>query len=163
MKPHWSIPVVNAIVAHENASDLASLVSLYLDMEGIAISLEPSPYNYHGLSHREWGDHSETLSVLLETANPVAGRFRGKSYENMIVEGKDDCYKRAQELEDKISAKIKNINKSVIDQKNNNEFSVARNILYADYPNEGYPLSGSRCPSYYNHKIPYIFPIGTLS
>jgi predicted deacylase len=118
-------PVVNAIVAHEKSADLASMTSLYLDMEGISISLEPSPYNYHGLSHREWGDNSECLSVLLETANPAAGRFRGKSYNTMVVSGVDRCYKRAQELEDKISSS-----------------KTPRNILYANYPEEGYPLSG---------------------
>lgn len=91
-------PVVNALVAHNQAMDLAAMVVLDLQLEGVNISLEPSPQNLRGLSHREWGDHSSALSVLLETANPSMGRIRGPTDEDLVVTGKDIIYHRASSV-----------------------------------------------------------------
>ena len=91
-------PVVDAIVAHENAMELAAMISMDLEAENIPMRLEPSPKNLHGLSHREWGDHSDTLAILMETANPSQGRFRGKTDEQLILDGRDKAYAKARDL-----------------------------------------------------------------
>jgi len=91
-------PVINAIVAHERAMPLASEVILDLEMEDITMGLEPSPKSLHGLSHRELGDATNTLALLMEDTNPAQGRLRGKTDEALILEGKDELYVRAQKL-----------------------------------------------------------------
>jgi len=91
-------PVVEALVAHENAMELAAIVTMELEFEGIPIRLEPSPVNLRGLDHREWGDNADVLAILLETSNPSAGRFRGKTDEALILTGKDKAYQKASEL-----------------------------------------------------------------
>ena len=50
------IPIINAIVYHEKAEEIALNAIFELEMEGIRCSPERSPANFHGLSHREWGD-----------------------------------------------------------------------------------------------------------
>ena len=91
-------PVINAMVAHDDALDLAVEASLFLEFEGMQIGVERSPGNFRGLSHREWGDATETLAVLIESANPAQGRLRGKTNEALIVEGQDLYYERAAEM-----------------------------------------------------------------
>ena len=91
-------PVINAMVAHENAMDLAVEATMLLEMEGIQIGVEPSPANLRGLSHREWGDATDTKAILMESANPAQGRLRGRTNEALIVEGVDPYYTRAAEL-----------------------------------------------------------------
>jgi hypothetical protein len=86
------------MVAHENAVDLAVEAALLLDFEGIQIGVEPSPANLRGLSHREWGDATDTKAILIESANPAQGRLRGPTNEALIVEGVDRYYTRAGEL-----------------------------------------------------------------
>lgn len=88
-------PTINAIVAHEKSTALASQALINMQLEGMEISLEPSPKNLRGLSHRELGDHTETLSVLMETANPSQGRLRGRTNENLVVNGTDKFYEKA--------------------------------------------------------------------
>jgi hypothetical protein len=91
-------PVVNAIVAHDRAMKLASIAVLNLEMDNVAIGVEPSPANLRGLSHRELGDATETLALLFESTNPSQGRLRGVTNEALIVEGKDDMYLAAHKL-----------------------------------------------------------------
>lgn len=91
-------PVVEAMVAHERAMELAAMVTMELEFEGIPMRLEPSPKNLRGLSHREWGDSSDVLAILLETSNPSAGRFRGKTDEALILTGEDKAYQKAAGL-----------------------------------------------------------------
>jgi hypothetical protein len=91
-------PVVNAIVAHERSMELAAMVAMEMEMAGIPIRLEPSPKNLHGLTHREWGDYTETMPILMETANPSQGRLRGKTNEHLVLTGEDKFYKRAAKL-----------------------------------------------------------------
>jgi hypothetical protein len=88
-------PVINAIVAHEKAMDLASAVVMNLEWRGIKIGLEPSPQNLHGLSHRELGDHTEALTVLMETTNVSQGRIRGRTNADLVLSGKDKMYLKA--------------------------------------------------------------------
>jgi len=91
-------PVVEALVAHEDAMELAAMVTMELEFEGIPMRLEPSPVNLRGLDHREWGDNADVLAILLETSNPSAGRFRGKTDEALILTGRDKAYQKASEL-----------------------------------------------------------------
>lgn len=88
-------PVINAIVAHERAMPLAAMVLLEMQAEGIQISLERSPANLRGLTHRELGDHTEALAVLMETPNPAQGRMRGRTGPDLILTGRDAAYERA--------------------------------------------------------------------
>src|SRR5258708_5086248 len=62
------------------------------------ISRAPPPKNPPGLSHREFGDHTSAEAVLTESANPAMGRFRGRTGEELVVEGRDANYVRAARL-----------------------------------------------------------------
>lgn len=90
-------PVVNTIVAHERATELAALVNVQLQAAGVEIGLEASPTGLHGLSHREWGDTTTALAVLMETTNPAQGRLRGRTDAGQVVGGRDRFYARAAE------------------------------------------------------------------
>jgi len=91
-------PVINAIVAHEAAMDVAAMAVVDLQIEGIEISLEISPANFHGLSHREIGDFTDAKVVLMETAGALQGRIRGGTDAELVVESIDACYHKASEL-----------------------------------------------------------------
>lgn len=91
-------PVINAIVAHERAMDYAAEVTIGLQMDGLKIGLEPSPKSLRGLSPRELGDATDTLAILMETANPAQGRLRGATNAALVVTGKDVMYERAAKL-----------------------------------------------------------------
>jgi hypothetical protein len=47
------------------------------------------------MSHRELGDHTGTLALLLESANPIMDRLHGKTSERLILDGKDEFFVRA--------------------------------------------------------------------
>lgn len=91
-------PVINATVAHEKAMPIASIGVMNLQMMSINMSLEPSPTNLRGLSHRELGDFTDTIPILMETANASQGRLRGKTDEELALTGKDKSYIKAEEL-----------------------------------------------------------------
>lgn len=91
-------PVVNAIVAHESSMMLAAMVTMELEAEGITMRLEPSPRNLRGLTHREWGDSTGTMPILMETGNPSQGRLRGRTDERLALTGEDKFYAKASEL-----------------------------------------------------------------
>jgi hypothetical protein len=92
-------PVINAIVSHERAGDLSAMAVFELEMNGLSFSLEPSPKKLRGLSHRELGDAVEGLhATLMESANPIQGRLRGKTGVAQILSGKDPCYRQAQKI-----------------------------------------------------------------
>jgi len=105
-------PVIDAIVAHDRAFEVAAIAMLELDMEGLSFNLEPSPSNLRGLSHREWGDSTDTIALLMESANAIQGRLRGKTDEALIVTAKDPIYVKAYKL----------------------------GRLYVDYPEAGHPM-----------------------
>ncbi|MEA4883908.1 MAG: succinylglutamate desuccinylase/aspartoacylase family protein [Clostridia bacterium] len=91
-------PVIHAIVAHERSEDLAAMAVMDLDFDGIRMRLEKSPPTFYGLSHRAWGDYSETMALLMETANPSQGRLRGRTDEHLVLTGQDRFYVKAAEL-----------------------------------------------------------------
>jgi hypothetical protein len=88
-------PVINAMVFHERASELAVTALLELQLQGFEFRLEESPLSLRGLSHREWGDHTGARSILLESANASQGRLRGRTSSELVVEGRDKNYMRA--------------------------------------------------------------------
>lgn len=92
-------PIINMLVAHERAFEVATMTMIGLQMRDIPMDLMASPPALHGLSHRELGDHTDTLALLSETANPAMGRFRGRTDEALVVGGKDVNYVRAAKLD----------------------------------------------------------------
>jgi hypothetical protein len=105
-------PVINAIVAHEDALSIAAEAAMLLEFEGVQIGVERSPENLRGLSHREWGDTTDTLAMLVEAPNPAQGRLRGRTSAALIVDGVDPYYVHAAE----------------------------RGLLYVPFSDEGHPL-----------------------
>ena len=92
-------PVINATVAHQDAMTLASEGCINLLMGGIKMSLEQSPTNMHGLTHRELGDYTDTMAILMETANASQGRLRGASGEAQAIGGLDKFYVIEEKLD----------------------------------------------------------------
>lgn len=91
-------PVINATVAHQNAMSIASEGCINLLLEGIEMSLEQSPTNFHGLTHRELGDYTDTMALLMETANASQGRLRGATSQRQVMGGQDKCYEISEGL-----------------------------------------------------------------
>ena len=92
-------PVINATVAHQDAMTLASEGCINLLMGGIEMSLEQSPTNMHGLTHRELGDYTDTMAILMETANASQGRLRGASGAAQAIGGLDKFYVIEEKLD----------------------------------------------------------------
>lgn len=83
-------PVTNCIVAPVKSSKIATLVSMTVKaMEGFDNHVEPSPANFHGLSHREIGDFSDTLPFLLEAPIPFLDQPTGPKTVTLLLDGKD--------------------------------------------------------------------------
>ena len=93
------IPIINAIVYHEKCEDItmSAVLELEMTMEEAKYAPELSPKNFHGLSHREWGDHTDAAPFLMETSSPVQGRLRGRTNEDLILSGQSDNYLAAKE------------------------------------------------------------------
>ncbi len=91
------IPIINAIVYHPKGEDVALAAVLNLEMSDLRYSPESSPESFRGLSHREWGDRTDVMPFLMETSNPIQGRLRGKTDEQLILYGVSEEYKRALE------------------------------------------------------------------
>jgi hypothetical protein len=91
-------PVISTIVAHEKGQDLAAMASMMISgTEGFDIGMENSPYALRGLSHREIGDHTDAISLLLETPEPFLDATRGRTDRALLLEGKDKFVMRAGE------------------------------------------------------------------
>lgn len=82
-------PLVNAFAVHERAAELASLAILNLEAQGIKMRLEMSPKHLRGLSHREVGDHTQAMAILMETQSPYHGPLRGRADEANLLTAKD--------------------------------------------------------------------------
>ena len=91
------VPIVNVIVYHEDDEDIAMNAVLGLEFAGLQFSPELSPGNFHGLSHREWGDYTDAVPFLMETSNPSMGRLRGKTNVDLVLRGYSDNYRKAKE------------------------------------------------------------------
>lgn len=69
------------VVAHQRALWLAASVALDLAELGARMGLEQSPESARGYSHREWGDRSGALALLVETPDPdLDGSGYGEPY-----------------------------------------------------------------------------------
>ena len=89
-------PVISTIVAHQTGEDLAALASMMISgTEGFDIGMEYSPRTLHGLSHREIGDHTQAISLLLEAPEPFLDATRGRTDRALLLEGKDEFVLRA--------------------------------------------------------------------
>jgi hypothetical protein len=83
-------PVTNCIVAPQKSAKIATLVSMTVKAtEGFDNHVEPSPSNFHGLSHREIGDFSDTLPFLLEAPIPFLDQPTGPKTVKFLLDGKD--------------------------------------------------------------------------
>ena len=89
-------PVISTIVAHEKGADLAAAASMFISsVEGFAIGVENSPKALHGLSHREIGDATDAISLLLEAPEPFLDATRGRTDRALLLTGKDEFVVRA--------------------------------------------------------------------
>ena len=91
------VPIVDVIVYHEKYEDIAMAAVLGLEIAGLQFSPETSPKNFHGLSHREWGDYTDAIPFLMETSNPSMGRLRGETNVELVLKGYSENYKQAKE------------------------------------------------------------------
>jgi hypothetical protein len=83
-------PVTNCIVAPEKSVRIATLASLTVKAtEGFDNHVEPSPAGFRGLSHREIGDHAETMPFLLEAPIPFLDQPTGPKTVRFLLDGKD--------------------------------------------------------------------------
>lgn len=62
--------LANMLIANPKNLDQAVLAVVELEMQGIIMSVEHSSIEFKGLSHREWGDHTQAAAYLIETPNP---------------------------------------------------------------------------------------------
>jgi predicted deacylase len=89
-------PVISTIVAHQKGQELAALASMMISgTEGFNIGMEYSPEALRGLSHREIGDHTQAISLLMETPEPFLDATRGRTDRALLLEGKDEFIVRA--------------------------------------------------------------------
>ncbi len=58
------------LVCHQRAMEIGAMATLDLEFEGITLKQEVSQEEFRGLSHREFGDHTDALAFLVETPNP---------------------------------------------------------------------------------------------
>lgn len=90
-------PIIGTIVAHQDALNVAAMVSMMLTAQEFPIGMEISPLALHGLSHREIGDHSESPCLLLESPEPFLDRVRGVTDEALLLTGQDEFVMKAGE------------------------------------------------------------------
>ena len=89
-------PVISTIVAHEKGADLAAAASMFISsVEGFSIGVENSPKALRGLSHREIGDATGAISLLLEAPEPFLDATRGRTDRELLLSGRDDFVVRA--------------------------------------------------------------------
>ncbi|NNM06097.1 MAG: succinylglutamate desuccinylase [Gemmatimonadetes bacterium] len=62
--------LAHMVVCHPRAMEVGAMAVLDLEMDGIALKQEVSQQEFRGLSHREFGDHTDALAFLVETPNP---------------------------------------------------------------------------------------------
>ncbi len=91
------VPIVNVIVYHEDYEEIAMNAVLGLEFAGLQFSPELSPKNFHGLSHREWGDYTDVIPFLMETSNPSMGRLRAETDVDLVLRGYSENYSKAKQ------------------------------------------------------------------
>lgn len=63
--------LANMLIANPKNLDLAVFAIVDLEMQGVIMNVEHSSEEFRGLSHREWGDHTQAAAYLIETPNPA--------------------------------------------------------------------------------------------
>ncbi|WP_298777410.1 deacylase [uncultured Fretibacterium sp.] len=92
-------PVVATYVAHDRAQDMAMMAAMELTDTEFPMKCEASPKSLRGLTHREVGDFSDALVILMETPEPFIDRVAGKITEDLMMTGKDEFLQTAAEHE----------------------------------------------------------------
>jgi predicted deacylase len=83
-------PVTNCIVAPGKSVRIATMAALTVKArEGFDSHVESSPSGFRGLSHREIGDHSDTMPFLLEAPIPFLDQPTGPKTKKLLLDGKD--------------------------------------------------------------------------
>lgn len=82
-------PVVGTYVAHDRAMDIAMMAAMDLSSSEFDMKIEQSPGSLKGFTHREWGDYSDTLAILMETPEPFIDRIVGPMTEELMSTGQD--------------------------------------------------------------------------
>ena len=90
-------PVVSTYVAHDRAQDMAMMAAMELSATEFPMKCEASPKGLRGLTHREVGDFSDALVILMETPEPFIDRVAGKITEKLMMDGKDEFLQTASE------------------------------------------------------------------
>ncbi|MCR4425515.1 MAG: succinylglutamate desuccinylase/aspartoacylase family protein [Firmicutes bacterium] len=90
-------PVVSTFVAHDRSADICMMAAMMLSAQEFPMKCEASPKNLRGLTHREVGDFSDTLAVLMETPEPFIDRVVGRMTEDLMLTGKDEFLQTAAE------------------------------------------------------------------
>lgn len=72
-----------------NALDVAMMSGMNLSGQFLMKS-EASPTSLHGLSHREWSDWSNAMTILMETPEIFIDKITGPRTEALMTEGKDE-------------------------------------------------------------------------
>lgn len=89
-------PIVNAVVAHEDAADIAAIAVIDLEfLDDIGMRLEITPQLFQGVSQRELGDHTDVLAVLSETPNIAMDFVHAQINEELVLRGRDEYLLRA--------------------------------------------------------------------
>lgn len=92
-------PFVNALSSHKRAADVGSAAVLEMQMADVNIGMETSPDSFRGLSNLEFGDMFPNLYAFTsETMNPLQGKIRGITDENLTIDGVDAFYNKAAKL-----------------------------------------------------------------
>ncbi len=132
-------PTINVMVAHQRAEGIATWAELLLSDDGVQIATDSSSPRLRGLSHREWGDADDVLSVLFESANVSQGRLKGRTTEEQITEGFDETYLRAQIIQGQLNEKLA-ARAADADERGEEAGERSRRILYVEIPEEGTPM-----------------------
>jgi len=90
-------PVVSTYVAHDRSMDIGMMAAMMLSATQFPMKIEASPKNLRGLTHREVGDFSNTLALLMETPQPFIDRVAGRMTEALMVDGIDEFVQTAAE------------------------------------------------------------------
>jgi hypothetical protein len=83
-------PVVSTFVCHQRAEEMCMMAAMVLSAEQFPMKTETSPKSLRGLTHREIGDFTESLAVLMETPEPFIDKFVGPMTEALMLTGKDE-------------------------------------------------------------------------
>ena len=90
-------PVVSTYVCHQRAEEMCMMAAMMLSAEQFPMKTETSPKTLRGLTHREIGDFTDSLAVLMETPEPFIDKFVGPMTESLMVDGRDEFMQTAAE------------------------------------------------------------------